>query len=447
MPEVSRITKVLAIGPHKLTVILTFTDVGEPRILLNEVIQAFIEKLWLPRTLEPFRIFNSTQTFIVLPLVSNLVDKDRTYFLFIKQLQVDTSTKAIQVTSENPDVNNSFLSPPSQVSHSEEFHSPPQVFASSQQSKISRTTEPLNSDTGDLQSQQPVSQNSDDFDLTITSSLENRLDNDFWTGKLNFSESLVNTPFMSSYLEEFNQNRLQESKKLKVNNILTKRVNKNISNFSVHNKFIQSTVDQFVEGEVSNGVGSPIREESASAQSLENNFNSQASSPTGVETDTLDSCPQTQLDCSILEPTLIVISGSDNDTADSDVQITGVFPSEPPGGASNPENLNNPESAGENLNDHGPNNLNRIQNNSQFPESQVASNSPDLNNSDADTQCESGASQEYHDSFVSPPSQVSESADFHSPPQSPTTEQLFASSQQFKTSLYNATVLDSLPDL
>ena len=162
--EINEIRQSVKLGPHQFELMLTFTEINWMRCsLLSEVIsQKFLEILLIPAILKSFSVTHENSIYSVHPFISRR--KDDTHWLYDYHLFV-----AKQADLEKPCSDQTV---PRELIEVEE---------------------------------ESVDEHCDDFDLTISSSLEEKIDRNFWSARLNFGSKFVDSYGVSSKVS-----RLQE---------------------------------------------------------------------------------------------------------------------------------------------------------------------------------------------------------------------------------------------
>ena len=158
--EVNELHHLVTLGPYQFNISLTFTEIEQTECsrISKAISLGFVEMLLIPAVLKPFHQTLESNTYIVRPFLSRREDDNcwlYDYHLFItKQLiglfsEISTGTDDLEFVNEN---------------YKEENNLPASLSGSS-----------------------------DEFDLTISNSLENKIDSDFWFHRLNFGQKLADS--------------------------------------------------------------------------------------------------------------------------------------------------------------------------------------------------------------------------------------------------------------
>lgn len=169
----------MTIGPYMFDLTLTFTEIKLKQCsqLSPKISNYFLELFFMPKILRPYHQTIEEETFFVRPLVSKRAKGDK--WLYDYHLFITTTPKnlCIDVTTDTDDL----------MQHSS-ARLQSTVTAASQnipvQNMPSQNPSVQNNSVENDPSQNTAT--SDEFDLTISDSQENRIDSEYWSKKLNF---------------------------------------------------------------------------------------------------------------------------------------------------------------------------------------------------------------------------------------------------------------------
>lgn len=159
--EINEIRQSVELGPYQFELTLTFTEIDWIRcsLLSKEISQKFVEILLIPTVLKSFSINQENVKYSVCPFISKR--KSDTHWLYNYHLFV---TKESEVQQPCPD-----------------------QTISRNQAEVEREN---------------LDEHCDDFDLTISSSLEDKIDKNFWSTRLNFSLKFADSYSVSSKVSQ-----------------------------------------------------------------------------------------------------------------------------------------------------------------------------------------------------------------------------------------------------
>lgn len=157
------------LGPYQFQLYLTFTEIesAECTLVSEAISKRFVEMLIIPEVLKSYRCKCGDETYVVRPFTSKeKADNDWVYdyHLFV--------TRDLLSVSNN-----------SSVGTDDFEHQIENNFDNNQSSPL-------------------ILGSSDDFDLTISNSLENKIDIDFWQQRLNFSQQMADSYTLFSKLSQ-----------------------------------------------------------------------------------------------------------------------------------------------------------------------------------------------------------------------------------------------------